>query len=103
MLHRIGIMLEGISWSKCESSCTVASPCQAGVKRIAEFAEELAYSLTPPGTQLRLSVQTNGTQLDDEMIDVLRRYRISVGVRLNGTEADNDRSRPYRQGPGKVI
>ncbi len=27
MLHRIGIMLEGISWPKCESSCTVASPC----------------------------------------------------------------------------
>lgn len=71
----------------------------AGVKRIVEFAE-LAYSLTPPGTQLRLSVQTNGTQLDDEMIDVLRRYRISVGVRLNGTEADNDRSRPYRDGSG---
>ena len=34
------------------------------------------------------------------MIDVLRRYRISVGVRLNGTEADNDRSRPYRDGSG---
>jgi uncharacterized protein len=74
-------------------------PLLAGVKRIVEFAE-LAYSLTPPGTQLRLSAQTNGTQLDDEMIDVLRRYRISVGVRLNGTEADNDRSRPYRDGSG---
>ena len=74
-------------------------PLLAGVKRIVEFAE-LVCSLTPPGTQLRLSVQTNGTQLDDEMIDVLRRYRISVGVRLNGTEADNDRSRPYWDGSG---
>jgi uncharacterized protein len=71
----------------------------AGPQRLQEFAE-LSYRLMPVGTRLRLSVQTNGTQLTPEMIAVLRAYKVSVGVSLDGAESDNDRLRPFRDSRG---
>lgn len=44
------------------------------------------------------AVQTNGTNLSDEWIEFLLRYRVSVGVSLDGPPAVHDRRRVDRMG-----
>lgn len=47
-----------------------------------------------------LRVQTNGTLLSDQMLDVLARNDIRVGVSLDGNQQANDRHRRYASGRG---
>lgn len=50
--------------------------------------------------QLRLSVQTNGMLVDPDWIALFSRFRVQVGVSLDGPASVNDRSRIDKKGRG---
>ena len=56
--------------------------------RFAEMCETLRSHES--GFRFDLVMQTNGVLVDDEWIDLLERYGVSVGVSLDGTRAVND-------------
>lgn len=45
-------------------------------------------------------VQTNGTLLDEKVLDALETKRVRVGVSLDGDQANHDQSRRYANGKG---
>ena len=75
-------------------------PLLAGPRRITRFAGALRTALTGTGTVAELVVQTNGTLLDEDFLELFRRLRIRVGVSLDGGPSAQDRRRPYRGGRG---
>jgi len=74
-------------------------PLLAGPERIGYVATTLRSDL-PAGTRLTLRTQTNGVRLDEPMLRVLARHRITVGVSLDGGRPDHDRHRRRRDGRG---
>jgi uncharacterized protein len=51
-------------------------------------------------TDILLSVQTNGVLIDDEWVDIFRRWGVSVGISIDGDREVNDRHRVDRRGRG---
>jgi uncharacterized protein len=47
-----------------------------------------------------LAMITNGSLIDDDIIDVIREYRISVGVSMDGVGPTHDAQRIYSNGSG---
>lgn len=73
-------------------------PTLIGAPRMAEMARRVRASL---GDRLGgLTMQTNGTLLDDDWIAVLREHRIHVGVSIDGPAEIHDRARPRHSGAG---
>ncbi|MEV7779748.1 FxsB family cyclophane-forming radical SAM/SPASM peptide maturase [Kitasatospora sp. NPDC088351] len=68
----------------------------------ADHLDALLGELTAIGPRVRFSLQTNGLRLLDEpaLLEVLHRYRVAVGVSLDGTAADHDRHRLLPSGAG---
>jgi uncharacterized protein len=50
--------------------------------------------------RIRHSIQTNATLVTDEWCDLLQRYRVSIGVSLDGPERIHDANRTTRGGRG---
>lgn len=72
-------------------------PLLTGADYLRAAVSTLRASL-PPGTELTVSVQTNGVLLDSSMLDTLADLGIRVGVSLDGGEATHDRYRRYPDG-----
>ncbi|WP_250283237.1 MULTISPECIES: FxsB family cyclophane-forming radical SAM/SPASM peptide maturase [unclassified Frankia] len=53
-----------------------------------------------PGTDVLISVQTNGVLLDEAFLDVLAALDVGVSVSLDGARAGHDRHRRFRDGRG---
>lgn len=51
-------------------------------------------------TQLHIGMQTNGTLIDDEWVDLFAKHRVMVGVSIDGPKEIHDRQRPDRRGRG---
>ncbi|MFH8383601.1 FxsB family cyclophane-forming radical SAM/SPASM peptide maturase [Kitasatospora sp. NPDC018058] len=68
----------------------------------AAHLDALLAELAAAGPRVRFSLQTNGLRLLDEpaLLDVLHRYRVGVGVSLDGTAIDHDRHRRLPSGAG---
>ncbi|MFJ6621006.1 FxsB family cyclophane-forming radical SAM/SPASM peptide maturase [Kitasatospora sp. NPDC091335] len=68
----------------------------------AAHLDALLGELAAVGPRVRFTVQTNGLRLADEpeLLDVLHRHRVAVGVSLDGTRADHDRHRLLPSGGG---
>ncbi|MDG4802378.1 FxsB family cyclophane-forming radical SAM/SPASM peptide maturase [Micromonospora sp. WMMD980] len=67
-------------------------PLLAGGDRLASLVTELTR-LAGPGITLSFAVQTNGTLLDRDMLEMFRRHDIRVGVSVDGDRAATDRHR----------
>ena len=52
------------------------------------------------GKQVRYSMTTNATLLDDEIIDVIKRYNFGLMVSLDGPKEVQDQMRPFVDGRG---
>jgi uncharacterized protein len=50
--------------------------------------------------EVRISVQTNGILLSDEVIDLLAEFEVGIGISLDGDAMGNDRHRRDRRGDG---
>jgi uncharacterized protein len=55
-------------------------------------------SQVPSYTGVDVTLQTNGTLIDDRFVDVFRRHRIGVGISVDGGREANDRHRKYADG-----
>lgn len=63
---------------------------------VAEIRAELAASA--PAATAELTVQTNGTLLDEQWLDLFQTWEVRVGVSLDGDAATHDRHRRYPSG-----
>jgi uncharacterized protein len=72
-------------------------PLLAGPGFIADLAAQVRRAL-PPQTTTDLVIQTNGTLLDEAMLEVVLRAGIRVGVSVDGGRAATDRYRRYPSG-----
>ncbi|MFJ9460110.1 FxsB family cyclophane-forming radical SAM/SPASM peptide maturase [Kitasatospora sp. NPDC101447] len=77
-------------------------PLLVGAGHLEALLAELSGIAGAGGPRVRFGLQTNGLRLLDEpaLLDVLHRYRVSVGVSLDGTRADHDRHRRLPSGAG---
>ena len=71
-------------------------PLLAGANYLDSLASRLRRIVGPAN----LTLQTNGVLLDPTILKVLDRHDIRVGVSLDGTRADHDRTRRLRTGAG---
>jgi uncharacterized protein len=72
-------------------------PLLAGTAFIEDFAGRLRSAL-PPGTAAELTMQTNGTRLDEKALSALLRSGVRVGVSVDGNRSAVDRHRRYPSG-----
>ena len=68
-------------------------------KRFAALCADIRRSI-PDGVRVVLNVQTNGTLIDDEWIDIFSEHEVVVGISLDGPELVNDRYRVTKKGAG---
>jgi len=64
-------------------------PLLAGPERIARYAQVLHSTIAPHAIP-EFSIQTNGALADDDVVQVLVRHRIAVGVSIDGPKVVND-------------
>ncbi|BBH68345.1 hypothetical protein ACTI_50300 [Actinoplanes sp. OR16] len=86
-LDRILVLLHG------------GEPLLAGASRLTEIAATIRDQV-PGGTDVQVSMQTNGIRLDDATLTQLGRAGIRVAVSLDGDETSHDRHRRHRDGAG---
>lgn len=72
-------------------------PLLAG-PRVIERTVTAIRARLPRSTTAEVTLQTNGTLVDDRFLEVFRRHRIGVGVSLDGGREATDRHRRYADG-----
>lgn len=72
-------------------------PLLAGVDAVEHLVSTMRSAVP---TQVRVSVQTNGTLLDRTYLELFRKLNVGVGVSLDGGPAGNDRHRLRPNGTG---
>ena len=65
-----------------------------------EAAFQLIEELRPASVQIRHSFQTNGILVTKEWCDLIRRWRVGVGVSIDGPRHMHDTNRVTRDGKG---
>jgi uncharacterized protein len=86
-LRRIDISLHG------------GEPLMVGKKRFEKICETLR-AINPGETELGLNIQTNGVLIDDDWVDIFRKFDIGVGVSIDGPKHIHDRYRIDMRGRG---
>ena len=51
----------------------------------------------------QISIQTNGTLIDDNWCSVLRKHMVNVGLSLDGGQSSHDQFRVYHSGRGEPL
>jgi uncharacterized protein len=74
-------------------------PCLVGTERFARWCQEARVKLSDI-TKVRFVIQTNGTLVTPEWLEVFRAYSVSVGVSLDGPAHINDVYRVDKKGRG---
>ena len=90
---------EGLLGSRCSVVWHAGEPLTAG-KRYMEQAFELVRQKLDAHTQLQLTIQTNATLVDAQWVEMFERYRVRVGVSLDGPAWLHDPHRKDRQQRG---
>lgn len=85
--------------SRCSVVWHAGEPLTAG-KQYLEKAFALVTHKLGHLTKVQLTIQTNGTLVDAEWIDLFRRYNVRVGVSLDGPQWLHDLHRKDRRGRG---
>jgi uncharacterized protein len=74
-------------------------PLLGGAGLIDQAASVIRKKL-PAGVHLDLSIQTNGTLLDEHFMEAMRSHDIKIGISLDGSAAHNDKHRKRFDGRG---
>lgn len=74
-------------------------PCLVGAHRFSAWCA-MARTVLNDIENLEICIQTNGTLLDDDWIDVFRKNRVNVGVSVDGPQEVHDVFRVDHQGNG---
>ncbi|MEU4243729.1 FxsB family cyclophane-forming radical SAM/SPASM peptide maturase [Actinoplanes sp. NPDC026619] len=72
-------------------------PLLAGPSVITDVIEAVRCGI-PADTTVDVTLQTNGTLVDDHLLDVLSRHQVGVGVSLDGGRAATDQHRRFADG-----
>ncbi len=70
-------------------------PLLAGIDRLRHYVTIFSSTIA---CTVKFGMQTNGTLLDQELIDFLSEHQIRIGISLDGVRANNDRFRVYHDG-----
>jgi uncharacterized protein len=97
MAHRIGDHATRHGLTDLVMVLHGGEPLLAGPAVIGEAVTAIRAGV-PAGTRVDVTVQTNGTLIDDRFLAVFERHRIGVGVSLDGGRAAHDRHRRYADG-----
>jgi uncharacterized protein len=65
-----------------------------------QAAFEAIEALRPSGMELRHSIQTNGMLIDQDWCDFIKKWRVGVGVSIDGPRHLHDANRVTRSGKG---
>lgn len=68
-------------------------PLLVGAKHLALLANILRSELDKSGVSVDLIMQTNASLIDTEIAEVIKRFKIKVGISLDGGKNHNDRHR----------
>ncbi|MCC8472433.1 radical SAM protein [Xanthomonas arboricola] len=68
-------------------------------KRFVEICETLR-TVEAEKRSITFAVQTNGTLIDEEWIDIFERFDVKAGISIDGEREAHDRNRPDHQGRG---
>jgi uncharacterized protein len=74
-------------------------PLLSGVRPVAEAMRKIRAAVDAH-VHVQGIIQTNGTLLDESVLDVLESLKIRVGISLDGSMEINDKRRVYRNGRG---
>lgn len=74
-------------------------PLMIGKKRFARYCE-LLHAGVSPHARLELGVQTNGTLLDEEWLEILQRHNVRLGISIDGPKHIHDAVRVDKKGRG---
>ncbi|MFJ6616730.1 radical SAM protein [Kitasatospora sp. NPDC091335] len=74
-------------------------PTLVGKRWMAWFLDEVARRASG-GPLATLSVQTNGTELDGDWLDIFAEHKVSIGISIDGPEAWHDQFRVNHAGRG---
>lgn len=77
-------------------------PLMAGPDLL-DYAVRVLRQLLPPGTELDVRIQTNGTLLNEELLTVIHAHQMKIGISIDGAEAQHDRHRRYANGRGSYL
>lgn len=81
-LERVSVLLHG------------GEPLLAGPERFRAFIEKIRTAMTVvPTCNVEFAMQTNGTLLDQEWLELLAELEVSFGISLDGDRTANDRFR----------
>lgn len=73
-------------------------PMMQSKDRFDQMCRTLYAAFSDSGIVLTLAMQTNGTLVDEEWCDLLSRYRVGVGISLDGPKHVNDKYRLDHKG-----
>lgn len=69
------------------------------IKQFVPIATEIAKR---QGKNLAFTIQTNGTLLNKEIMNFLLKYKINVGISIDGTKEFHDQNRVFADGSGSL-
>ncbi|WP_369212869.1 FxsB family cyclophane-forming radical SAM/SPASM peptide maturase [Streptomyces flavofungini] len=96
LVQRVGEHVRRHRPSRVQVALHGGEPLLAGPDVIAGFSAAARRAVTLAGAEAELVVQSNGTLLDEAVLETLLRHGIRVGVSLDGDERAHDR---HRRGP----
>lgn len=73
-------------------------PCLIGLRRFDRWCEFARECLNP--VEVHLTLQTNGTLLNDKWVELLRRHNVQVGISVDGPAVIHDLNRIDHRGNG---
>lgn len=75
-------------------------PLLFGKERLRRFSSHLSDALTRNGIDVSFGMQSNGTLIDEEWVDLLAEQHVSIGISLDGPERYHDAFRVDHSGRG---
>ncbi len=90
-LQSIGVNLHG------------GEPLLFGKKQTELLLHDFHSILGNEGINVSYGLQTNGTLLDQEWLDIFRRFSVRIGISIDGNQATHDRNRKYPSGQGSYV
>ncbi|MEM4230469.1 MAG: radical SAM protein [Candidatus Pacearchaeota archaeon] len=69
-------------------------------KELIKFTVNYAKRICPRGKKFNFKIETNGTLIDDEIAEFIKKNNISVGVSIDGPKELHDKARKYPDGSG---
>jgi uncharacterized protein len=98
-IHRIREHIIASGQRRVAISFHGGEPLLVGKTRFTSYCNDLLDALSPH-TEVTLSLQTNGVLVDAGWVEIFRRFKIAVGLSIDGPESVHDLVRPDRRGLG---